>query len=135
MFLESGMMKNFRWLAVVILIGTGIFLGCGEDKKEQLINGVIYADRALDGVTANPLSEASYRGMVSNGKTPVDYVKATLPKEEKIFTNYVYNQPPKPWTIVIRPTNEPNELAIEGYGDDIKMPVKVEYATVNLPEE
>lgn len=130
------MMKNFRSLAVVILIGSGILaLGCGEDKKAQLVNGVIYADRALDGVTANPLSLASYQGMIANGQTPVDYVKATLPKGEPVFDNYVYNQPAKPWTIVIRPTNDPNEYAIEGYADSTKMPVKVEYSTVILPEE
>lgn len=129
-------MKNLKWLVVAILIGSGVLgLGCGEDKKAQLINAVIYADRALDGVTANPLSLASYQGMIANGQTPVDYVKATLPKSEPVFDNYVYNQPPKPWTIVIRPTNDPNEYAIEGYADSTKIPVKVEYSTVVLPEE
>lgn len=125
-------------LALFLLILTFSFfvIGCG-DRSEDVRNGVIYAENALNSVGANPFSRASYESIIGNGGTPVDYIKATLPKEKPVFDSWEFGKPTHPWTIVIRPGSSPNEYAIEGYGANVKEPIKgcVKYVTVKLPEE
>ena len=127
-------MKKLK-LALFFLIPALSFfvLGC-KNRAEEVRSGVMYAENALNSVGANPFSRASYESIIGNGGTPVDYIKATLPKEKPIFDSWEFGKPTHPWTIVIRPGSSPNEYAIEGYGADVKKPLQVKYVTVKLPE-
>jgi len=123
-------MKRIPCFAVVCVVLNWLFvLGCGEDKKEKVNAGVMFAVRALEGANANPLSRATFQGYMRNGN-PVDYIKAVLPKENPPFDSYEFKQPTHPWTIVIRPGTDPGEYYIEGYGDSLKQPIKS--ASVNI---
>jgi hypothetical protein len=124
-------------LALFFLIFTLSFLAFGcKDRSEDVRSGVMYAENALASVGSNPFSKASYESIVGRGGTPVDYIKATLPKEKPVFDSWEFGKPTHPWTIVIRPGSSPNEYAIEGYGADVKKPLNgcVKYVTVKLPE-
>ncbi|HSE39323.1 MAG TPA: hypothetical protein VLH08_01045 [Acidobacteriota bacterium] len=126
-------MKKFQSFAVfLVLAGILTSVAC-KNRNEEVINGVIYAKNALNAAGSNPFSQASYQAFIAGGKTPVDYVKSTMPKDEPVFESWEYGKPTKPWTIVIRPSTSPNEYYIEGYGADIKKPIKVEHVVVNVP--
>jgi hypothetical protein len=126
-------MKKFRLFAVFILVAAICFQLACKNRNEEVINAVIYAKNALDAAGANPFSRASYEAFIAGGKTPVDYIKSTMPKEKPIFDSWEYGKPTKPWTIVIRPGSATNEYYIEGYGADVKKPLKVEHVVVNVP--
>lgn len=126
-------MKPLKYFAVFLIAISFAGLGCGEGKKEKLKNGVTFATSALQQAGANQLSQATYRGFIDRGLTPVDYIKAILPKTDPPFDSYEFGKPTHPWTIVIRPGTEPNVYYVEGYGDDVKEPLYVEDVTVNLP--
>ena len=123
-------------LFVVIPLLVACIFACGEDKKEKVKKGVIFAASALQQANANPLSKATFQGYMRNGN-PVDYIKAILPKQNPPFDSYEFKNPTHPWTIVIRPGTDRGEFYIEGYGADTKQPLPgcVEQVTVEMPEE
>jgi hypothetical protein len=128
-------MTKAKLVALMFVLAV-VSINCGPDRKAKLRDGVSYARSALEQAGANPLSQASYRGYIDSGGTPVDYIKATMPKENPVFDSYEYNKPTHTWTIVIRPSaDEPGEYSIEGYADNLKQPEVVEHATVKLPEQ
>ncbi|MCI0416451.1 hypothetical protein L0222_27065 [bacterium] len=127
-------MKIFRpSLFVLVPILPILMFACGN-RSEEVGNGVIYAKNALASVGANPFSRAGYEAIIGRGGTPVDYIKSTLPKEDPVFDSWEFGKPTHPWTIVIRPGASPNEYTIEGYGADLRKPLKIETVTVNVPE-
>jgi hypothetical protein len=127
-------MKKIK-LALFFFIFTFSFFvfGC-KNRTEEVRSGVMYAENALASVGANPFSRASYESIIGRGGTPVDYIKATLPKDDPVFDSWEFGKPTHAWTIVIRPGTSLNEYAIEGYGADLKKPLVVKYVTVQLPE-
>jgi hypothetical protein len=128
-------MKSLKFSVLIVVLAASLSgFGCGESKKEKLRNGVTFATSALQQAGANPLSQATYRGYIDRGLTPVDYIKAVLPKTDPPFDSYEFENPTHPWTVVIRPGTETNVYYVEGYGDDVKEPLYVETVTVNLPE-
>lgn len=108
-------------------------MGCGENRKVKLNNGVSYAKSALQQVGVNPFATAIYQNIIGNGGNAAGYVIATLPKQDPVFDSFEYDHPTRPWTIVIRPGTEPNEFSVEGYGDSLKQPLVSESVTVALP--
>ena len=129
-------MKKFAPVAALILAVVCIALvACGPDKTEQLKNGVSWAKGALQQVGANPLATASYQSIVANGGSAAKYVNYMVPKKEPVWAKYEEGKPKQPWTICINPSGAPGEIAIEGYGNDLKKPVVVEYVRVAAPPQ
>jgi hypothetical protein len=126
-------MKKIQLFAVFFLVSAVFITLACKNRNEEVTNGVIYAKNALDAAGANPFSRAAYEAIIAGGKTPVDYIKSTMPKDKPVFDSWEYGKPSKPWTIVIRPGSAVNEYYIEGYGADIKEPIKVEHVVVNVP--
>jgi hypothetical protein len=127
-------MKKFKLALFFLILALSFFvLGC-KNRAEEVRSGVMYAENALASVGSNPFSRATYESIIGKGGTPVDYIKATLPKENPVFDSWEFGKPTHAWTIVIRPGSSPNEYAIEGYGADLKKPLQVKYVTVQLPE-
>lgn len=121
--------------AAILMIGSIFLTSCGPSKEEKLQNGVGFAKACLQLVGVNPLATAAYQGYLRNGQGAAAYVKASLPKKDPPFESFEDNKPSHTYTVVIRPSGAPNEWSIEGYGLDLKKPVKVEYITISLPEE
>ena len=94
----------------------------------------MYAKNALEQVSANPFSRATYESVIGRGGNAAEYIKATLPKENPPFDSFEFAKPTHPWTIVIRPGTDPNEFYVEGYGIDVKKPMLIESVQVRLPE-
>ena len=111
-----------------------IFVACG-DRTEELKNGVMYGKAALEQVSANPFSRASFESVIGRGGNAAEYIKSTLPKENPPFDSYEFGKPTHPWTIVIRQGTEEGEYFVEGYGLDLKKPMLVENVQVRLPEQ
>jgi hypothetical protein len=125
-------MKNRILMALVALV---VFVvGCGPDRTEKLKNGISYAKGALQQIGVNPLATATYQSIAGSGGGPAKYVNYMLPKTDPVWDSFEDGKPSHPWTIVIRPTAIPNEFSIEGFGDDVKKPIIVEYVTIKAPE-
>ena len=129
-------MKHSRYFVLVILfILAALTFGCGESKSEKLKSGVMFAESALAQVGPNPFMRAQYTAIIDAGQTPVDFIKAVAPKDQG-YPTFEYEKPTHTWTIVIRPgTKNPDELFIEGYGDDTQNPLVTKTVIVKLPEE
>lgn len=119
----------------VVVVVVAMFAGCGPDKSEKLKNGVTFAKGALEQVGVNPLATATYQSLNASGITPAKYVNYLVPKTDPVWTGYEEGKPTHPWTIVVRPTAVPNEFSVEGFGDDLKKPLMVEYVTVKAPSQ
>lgn len=126
---------NIRKLAVPVVFAVLLFAACGPDRAEKLNNGITYAKGALQQVGVNPLATATYQSLTASGGGPARYIKYMLPKKDPVFDSFEDGKPSHPWTIVLRRTNVPNEYSIEGYGDDLKKPLKVEYVTIKVSSE
>lgn len=111
------------------------WIGCGPDRAEKLRNGVSYAKSALQQIGVNPLATATYQSLAASGSGPARYINYMLPKKDPVFDSFEDGKPSHPWTIVIRPTAVTNEYSIEGFGDDTKKPLMVEYVTLKVPSE
>jgi hypothetical protein len=129
-------MKKYRYfLPVILVVVAALTFGCGESKTEKLKSGVMFAESALAQVGPNPFMRAQYKAMIDAGQTPVDFIKAVQPKGRE-YPTFEYEKPTHSWTIVVRPgTANPDELFIEGYGDDTKSPMISKSIIVRLPEE
>ncbi len=128
--------KSVKFFTAAILSIVSILMAsCGPSKDERVRDGVTFAKACLQLVGVNPLATAAYQGYVRNGQGPSAYVKASLPKKDPPFESFEDNKPGHTYTVVIRPSGTPDEWSIEGYGLDIKKPLKVEYVTISLPEE
>lgn len=121
--------------AAIVGIVSIFFIACGPSKQEKVRDGVTFAKACLQLVGVNPLATAAYQGYLRNGQGPAAYVSASLPKKDPPFDSFEDNKPSHAYTVVIRPSGAPNEWSIEGYGLDLKKPVKVEYIIISLPEE
>jgi len=126
-------MKLF--MAAILGIVSIILTSCGPSKEEKVLDGVAFAKACLQLVGVNPLATAAYQGYLRNGQGAVEYVKASLPKKDPPFESFEDNKPSHTFTVVIRPSGAANEWSIEGYGLDLKKPLKVEYVTIPLPAE
>ncbi len=124
---------KFMKRILLFLIPVVMYFGCG-DRTEELKNGVMYARAALEQVSANPFSRATYESVIGRGGNPAEYITSTLPKEDPPFDSFEFGKPTHPWTIVIRPGTEENEFFVEGYGLDTKKPMLIEVVQIKLPE-
>ena len=121
--------------ALIIAILCLFTIACGPDKTEKLKNGVAYAKGALQQVGANPLATATYQSIVGNGGSAAKYVNYMVPKKDPVWAKYEEGKPKEPWTICVNPSGAPGEIAIEGYGSDLKKPVVVEFVKIALPPQ
>ena len=127
---------SLKFFTAAILGIVSIFLtSCGPSKEEKVRKGITFAKACLQLVGVNPLATAAYQGYVRNGQGPAAYVQASLPKKDPPFESFEDDKPSHAYTVVIRPSGAANEWSIEGYGLDLKKPLKVEYVTIPLPEE
>lgn len=128
--------KSVQFFMTAILgIVSIMLISCGPSKEEKVQDGVGFAKACLQLVGVNPLATAAYQGYVRNGQGPAAYVKESLPKKDPPFESFEDNKPSHAYTVVIRPSGAANEWSIEGYGLDLKKPLKVEYITIPLPAE
>ena len=128
--------SGVKFFAAPILVIGWIFLAsCGPSKEEKVRDGVGFAKACLQLVGVNPLATAAYQGYLRNGQGTASYVKASLPKKDPPFESFEDTKPSHAYTVVIRPSGAPNEWSIEGYGLDLKKPIRVEYITISLPGE
>lgn len=122
--------KQVFLLAVAVICVA--FAACGPDKTDKLKDGVSFAKGALQQIGVNPLATATYQSIAGSGGGPAKYVNYMLPKKDAVWSSYEEGKPTHTWTIVIRPTAAANEYSIEGYGDDLKKPLVIEYVTIKV---
>ena len=109
-------------------------VACGS-KEGEVRDGVMYVTRALQEADGNPLSRATYENIIGRGGTALDYIKYVTPKDHPVLQNLEYDQPTRPWTVVVRPGAQPGEYSVAGYGASLKQPLIVESVTISLPSE
>ena len=112
---------TFIFLATFALLQ----LACTNPKVADLKAGVAKVKSRLSMVNRDPMSAIAFSNIVETGGSPVSYIYAGLDENEKL-PELIWEEDPKPWTIVLGNGDEDGELIVKGYGDDLKEPLVIE---------
>ncbi|MBI4538537.1 MAG: hypothetical protein HY704_03375 [Gemmatimonadetes bacterium] len=123
-----------RFPAMVFVAVCFPLSGCYSAQEEALDRGVAYAKNALERVGSDPLAAASLESTLEMGGGIMSYLYAGMP-DDPSFPRFTTGRPSQPWTVVVREGEGEREFVIEGYGEDLDSPRKVERVTLpeNLP--
>jgi len=103
--------------------------GCYTAEEEALDRGVAWTKAQLEQVGRDPLAAVSFQNSMEMGGGVLSYLYAAMP-DDPSFPRITANTPSEPWSVVIRTGEAEGELVIEGYGEDLSAPVKVERVTL-----
>lgn len=124
-------MKTLHVLAALAL--TLLLAGCGAEtqKKQKLELAVGQIQRILSAPSRDPMAAAALQSNMQMGGGVGTYLASSLP--DKFSHPIDYGQPEKPWSIVVKVTDDPNMVIVEGYGDDLKKPLFTQNAKIGPP--
>lgn len=119
-------------LCLIVAVTTVVLLplaGCYTAEEEALDRGVAWAKAQLERVGRDPLAAMSFESSMEMGGGVLSYLYAAMP-DDPSFPRIAADTPSEPWSVVIRAGEADGELVIEGYGEDLGAPVKVERVTL-----
>lgn len=124
-------MKILQVLAASAL--TLLLAGCGAEtqKKQKLELAVGQVQRILSAASREPVAAAALQSNMQMGGGVGTYLSASLP--DKFSHPIGYGQPEKPWSVVVKVTDDPNVVIVEGYGEDLKKPLFMQNAKIGPP--
>lgn len=81
-------------------------------------------------VNKDSMSALSFSSIIETGGSPVSYIYAALP-EDQDFAQTLWEEEPKPWTIILSRGEQDSEYLIRGFGDDTAEPLVTEKITLH----
>lgn len=113
-------------LFVVLFGGLTVAASCKGDSMKNLERGMRYAKAKLQ-PDDNMVNQLALEQARKKGMNPAMYLTRGVKKPEA-YPKFIWNAPPSPWSVVVRPGQEKGLLLIEGYGADVDKPLMVEQA-------
>jgi|GEM_PF-1100335 len=123
------MSAKWRRLALTVALVL-LAWACGSGEEDRLQRGVRFAKITLERAGTDPMAALALQSAEDTGGDAVSYIVASLPDQDPVFTSYERGRPSRPWTVVIRPGEQPRQYVIEGYGQDLEKPLYVEKVTL-----
>jgi hypothetical protein len=112
---------RIRWLTGLVVLS---LLGCKSSKEIQVISAVERVQQLLEEINHRPIAAAAYQSAVEGGGTVANYLAAEEFKPED-YGCTLAAETPQPFSIrILNATPGGGEIVIEGYGEDLKKPLK-----------